>query len=311
MAEKSMPWTGNGTGDGTSGGYTALEWSEMWRRLYLAGQDTSAGVLRGVGSELAVTGAASPLSVGSGSAIVYGKMYTNDTALTLTVATPTVGATGGHVILRLDWSAQTVRVMAIRNTDGLAAIPALTQSVSTQWDIRLATFTIATNGVVTLVDARQYLHMATKISQAMIDAAAVGTAQLANDSVDDTKVGVRVERFYRRQGGHVTTWITPGSTAYDPGMIITQRGSWYISVPSGVESAQETITFPQAFTQIPMVLACLNTLNNGYYPSGVPVGIRVVSASTTQATIEVYRSDNINFAASTNIGLVWVATGAE
>lgn len=278
MAEKAIPWTGNGTGDGTSGGYTALEWSEMWRRLFLGGQETTAGVLRGVGSELAVAGVTSPLSVGTGSAVAYGKVYTNDTALTLTVATPTVGTTGGHVILRLDWAAQTVRAVAVRNTDGLSAIPSLTQSTSTQWEIRLATFTIATNGAITLTDARQYLHMATKVSQAMLDTDSVGTPQLLdnavtttkilNDAVDNTKVGLRVPQFVRRRGGDATQWATVGSDVVGndrtPGMVIAQGGSITIAAGGGA-SGMVTVNFPQAFSATPLVL--LTPMTPGVYLS--------------------------------------------
>ena len=69
MAQKSWPWTGNGTGDGTIGGYTALEWGELWRYLFNGGSEASQGVLKGVMNELAVTGTSSPLSVNTGAAV--------------------------------------------------------------------------------------------------------------------------------------------------------------------------------------------------------------------------------------------------
>lgn len=195
MAEKSFPWTGNGTGDGTSGGYTALEWSEMWRRIFHGGEEASGGVLRGHGNELAVSGSASPLAVNTGAAMVYGKHYYNSASLNLAVTTPVVGTTGGHVILRLDWAAQTVRAVAVRNTDGVAAIPSLTQSLVTQWEIRLATFTITTGGVITLTDARTFAYFGSKVKTAMLDLLAVTTAVINDLAVTTGKIAANAVTF--------------------------------------------------------------------------------------------------------------------
>lgn len=202
MAEKSFPWTGNGTGDGTSGGYTALEWSEIWRKAFLGGGEASQGVCKGVDNELACTGTATPIAVNTGAAFVYGKFYHNTASVNLSVTTPVVGTTGGHVILRLDWTAQTVRLVAVRNTDGVNSTPSLTQSLSTQWEIRLATFTITTGGVIALTDARAYVHMAQRVATANIDDSAVTTvkiadanvttAKLASSAVDENKIATSV-----------------------------------------------------------------------------------------------------------------------
>lgn len=188
MAEKSLPWTGNGTGDGTSGGYTALEWGEIWRKAFLGGGEASQGVCKGVDNELACTGTASPIAVNTGAAFVYGKHYWNTASVNLTVTTPVVGTTGGHVILRLDWTAQTVRLVAVRNTDGVNSTPSLTQSTSTQWEIRLATFTITTGGVIALTDARGYVHMSQRVATANIDDAAVTTVKIADSNVTTAKI---------------------------------------------------------------------------------------------------------------------------
>src|SRR5215212_5870610 len=175
MAQKSFPWTGNATGDGTAGGYTALEWGEIWRKAFLGGGEASQGVCKGSDNELACTGTATPIAVNTGCAFVYGKFYQNTASVNLAVTTPVVNITGGHVVLQLDWTAQTVRLVATRNTDGVAATPSLTQSTSTTWEIRLATFTITTGGVITLTDARAYVHMSQRVATANIDDAAVTT----------------------------------------------------------------------------------------------------------------------------------------
>lgn len=170
MAEKSFPWTANGTGDGTSGGATALEWGEIWRRMFNGGREANGGVAKSHGNELAVSGSASPVAVATGAAWVYGKHYANDASLNLTITTPVVGTTGGHIILRVDWVAQTVRAVAVRNTDGVNSTPALVQSTSTQWEIRLASITITTGGVVALTDTREYARSSVQLATANIQA---------------------------------------------------------------------------------------------------------------------------------------------
>lgn len=183
MAEKAFPFTGNGTGDGTSGGYTALEWSTIWNDWF-----NVSGVLIGVGNTLTTTGTSSPVAVNTGTAIVRGKTYRNTASVNVVISTPSVNTTGGHIILELDWTAQTVRLKSVRNTDGLSAIPSLTQSDSTVWQERLYSYTITTGGVITLTDARTYAHFNTKVSTAMLDDNAVTTAKITDSNITTAKI---------------------------------------------------------------------------------------------------------------------------
>jgi hypothetical protein len=105
---------------------------------------------------LAVSGAASPVSVATGAALVYGLPYENTAIVTQAIATPSVGTTGHRIALRASWAAQTVRVVDIASADGTAAIPALVQSPGVTYDIPLATLTITTGGVITVTDARVF-----------------------------------------------------------------------------------------------------------------------------------------------------------
>jgi hypothetical protein len=167
--EKSAFWTTNGTGDGTSGGYTATEFYDFVRRLITTDQEASQGVLRGVDNELAVSGSNSPLSVATGSAIAHGFFYNNSAALNLTVTSPITGTTGGRVNLKVDWTAQTVRAVVQMNTDGVAAIPSLVQTAGSEWNIPLATFTITIAGAITLTDARNFCVMANYLTAASLE----------------------------------------------------------------------------------------------------------------------------------------------
>lgn len=157
--EKSLFWYTNGftgdTGDGAAP-YTQEEF-RLFNHAWMAKNQADVGVFPGALNELAVSGSASPLSVATGRASVYGFQYWADSAVSLSVSTPGVGTTGGRVVLRADWTAQTVRAAVILNTDGVATIPSMTQSAGSVWDIPLATFTITTGGVIALTDAREWI----------------------------------------------------------------------------------------------------------------------------------------------------------
>jgi len=147
MTETSRFWNTSGDGDGPAAGYDEAEIAAFWLKLFARGVRTS-GIVKGEGNELAVSGSASPLSLNTGAAIVDGLHYENDASLNLTVSTPSSGTTGGRVVLRASWSAQTVRAVIKLNTDGVSTPPALTQTPGTTYEVGLYTFTITTGGVI-------------------------------------------------------------------------------------------------------------------------------------------------------------------
>ena len=155
MAESSRFWTTNGTGDGTGSGYTTANWAEFVRQT-MTTSPASEGVLYGILNSLAVSGTSSPVSIASGSAIGYGYFYTNDSAATQAIATPTTATRIDRIVLRASWAAQTVRITRIAGTEGSGSAPAMTQTAGTTWDIPLATVSITTGGVITVTDARTF-----------------------------------------------------------------------------------------------------------------------------------------------------------
>lgn len=155
MAERSIAWTTNATGDGTSGGYSAANWQNMNLKMFITNPATE-GVLYGIGNNLAVSGSASPVAVNTGSGIVYGIWYENDASVNVTIPTPASLTRIDRIVLRASWSAQTVRITRIAGTEGGGA-PALTQSAGTTWDIPLAQVSITTGGVITLTDQRTWI----------------------------------------------------------------------------------------------------------------------------------------------------------
>lgn len=130
-----------------------------------------------------------------------------------------------------------------------------------------------------------------------IAAGAVGTADLADNAVDDTKAGNRVAQFYRRQGGSATSWFAYGATNYTPTTVRMQAGA--VNFPFGGGVVQR-VTFPTAFSNIPLVFVCNGTNN--------PLGIASIYAVTaTYVDIRYYDSDGTD-----GVGDVqWLAIGPE
>ncbi len=173
MAEASRFWTTGSTGDGASA-YTQAQVNEFFRSIFNSDNFATEGVLATYLNELAVSGTATPIVLATGAAFVYGFWYTNDASKNITISTPVVGTTGHRLVLRADWTAQTVRVVDKSSADGTAAIPALTQTINTTYEISLATFTVTTGGIIAVTDARSYCHFATKVDKNNVDNVGIG-----------------------------------------------------------------------------------------------------------------------------------------
>jgi hypothetical protein len=198
MAEVSIFWPAPTFGDGASN-YTDTQLTQWIRHM------TGGGVHQGFGNELAVSGVASPLTIGYGAAVVNGYPYYLTADMTLAVPTPTGGTTGHSVVLRADWATQTVRVKLRSSPDGNPAFPAVVVSEGTTSETLLAHVAMTTCGVITVTDARDYLYFHTKVARAMIDnnaidgsklnALSVTGAHIVDETISAAKIQNRIRRF--------------------------------------------------------------------------------------------------------------------
>lgn len=279
MTQFSMFWDTDGTGDGLLP-YSDDNWQDLISMLFQR-NTTTEGVVAGYRNELAVTGVASPLSVNTGGAVVYGRPYWSTASENVIVATPVVGTTGGYVAVRRDWAAQTVRLVAVRNTDGLIAIPTATQVAGTTWDVIIATFTITTLGAITLTDARDYCHFNTAL-------------------------------VTRRQGGSATNWDVDGTTNYIPGSAVIQTGQVKITIPAGGGNIarETTITYPQGYKYTPWLGVSTGDLGSSTAQTSRAV-IAVDGANpTTKALIRATRRDITSTGADEDVYCNWIAIGS-
>lgn len=161
MTQVSRFWDGVAVGDATLAPYdAATEFARVMQSVSGAGgvATNQSAVFRGELNELAVTGAATPVSINTGRAITAGTWYENDAASTVAIPTPAALTRIDRIVLRKDWSAavQTVRITRIAGAEGGAA-PGLTQVWGTTWDEPLAQVSIDIAGVITLTDQRQFV----------------------------------------------------------------------------------------------------------------------------------------------------------
>lgn len=162
MAETSRPWDGTTVGDAVDAPYdAAVEWVIYQSALIaLETHDNNGGVVLRDRNHLRATLAAaiSPVAINTGAAIVDGAYYSNSASLNVTIPTP-IGATRyDRIVLRKDYSAQTIRIFRLAGVEG-GGIPALVQLVGITWDIPLATVTITIAGVLSIYsDDRQFIN---------------------------------------------------------------------------------------------------------------------------------------------------------
>jgi hypothetical protein len=379
MTMKSMLWGAPTSGDGAAA-YTEAETTRLFRAL-VGGDPTNEGILWGVYNGFAVTGSATPVSVNTGAAFVYGYFVWDESTNSIAIPTPVVGTTGHRIVLRQSAAAKTVRLTLISSTDGVATLPAITQTAGTTWDTKVYGLTVTTGGVITLTDERTWCHFPTRVETAMVennaitdalirdmaglsvlgraanttgdpaditagsdgyvllrsgtalgfgqvatdgitdlavtsgklgadaviagkiaDGAVDTTATLADNIVDDTKVGNRVPQFYRRQGGDANNWATYGTTTYTPTTVRQQAGVLRMNWSGAGESSDFTVTFPVAFSYTPVVIA--QVLNADYMYC-----FRIKSITSTTVTFRAKNVDGLLI--GNDISIHWFAVGPE
>lgn len=190
MTEKSYLWTTGGAGDGANT-YTRSDWGKIGKIL------ASCRNIEGVSPELlnklvGSVPAANTVRIGTGGALVDGKPYDNSAAMDVNIPSAVgVGNTRiDRVVLRADWTAQTVRITRIAGTDAITpAAPAITQTSETTYDIMLYQALVNVGGDVTITDERVFAQIgADEITNEMIADDAVQGAQIKDGEITSAKL---------------------------------------------------------------------------------------------------------------------------
>lgn len=172
MTQTSSPWDGISIGDAVDAPYSAAEWCAKWAKLSGAFKTRfpNYGVLAGTGDGTydplqPIASGGSNVDVKIGVALVNGTLYETDAAVTVTVAANAAGNPRiDTVVLRVDYTAQTCRVVLKQGTAAASpARPSLTQNTSL-WEMPIADIAVA-NGFSSIVqrdvsDRRRFMHSA-------------------------------------------------------------------------------------------------------------------------------------------------------
>jgi len=134
-------------------------------------------------------------------------------------------------------------------------------------------------------------------------AGSIDTEHVANDAIDDTKVGNRVPQFYRRQGGLANAWYAYGTTNYTPTTVRMQAGATRVTYTEAEVWKSVEVTFPQAFSQPPIVLAT---------PHGVYHHDHIVTVTTTDISASnVWLRVRVDDTGIQQVQIHWLAIGPE
>ncbi len=186
MAEKSWLWTTGGAGDGSTT-YTRTDWSNIIK--VVSECHAFEGVSPGFLNSFAATPSANNVSIASGGAVVDGKPYLNDAAVNVNIPSAVGGGNTriDRIVLRADWTSQTVRITRIAGTDAASPVPpAITQNPGSVYDIKLYQVTVDTAGNVTVTtEERVY----TQIANADIaPAAGIVGSKIAAGAISNTQI---------------------------------------------------------------------------------------------------------------------------
>ena len=123
---------------------------------------------------------------------------------------------------------------------------------------------------------------------------AVTAAKIADDVVTTAHLGDQVPAVIARQGGNASTWAFAGTTSYTPAAVRMQAGQVTTNASGTV-----TVTFPTAFSQIPLIWLTAQS------DSVAILGISVVGASNV--LIVAFNADGSGRLTTIN----WLAIGPE
>lgn len=150
MAETSYFWDGTAIGDATLAPYdAATEFADVIRLLTgMSNSVSKSGIVNRELNELTASISGANILIDTGAAIVYGSVYKNSAIVTIPIPTPVTATRWDRIVLRKDWTLQTVRLVRTIGPEGGVPLP-LVQTPGVIWEMPLINVLCTTGGVIT------------------------------------------------------------------------------------------------------------------------------------------------------------------
>ena len=319
MTEFAGYWTtGASVGDQQAGGYTQVHLATAQK--VMSAVNGPEGVAADYLNELAgtVTGA-NTVAINTGGAVVDGKWYDNNASESITVPSAVGGGNTriDRIVLRCSWAGFTIRIIRLAGTDAATpAVPAVTTTSGTTYDILLYQALVNTAGAVTLTDERAFalIHTA-EIADGAIATAKIAdnaviwtkiadlnitTAKIVDLAVTQAKLAPGASKVVGRVGGSPTDWSSWGSNVYTPDTAKIQVGSLTINFANATIKTV-TVTYPVPFATKPILL-----WTNTSDPQGVFHTTTINETATSFTFQSTYATPTM-----ADVFVRWIAIGAE
>lgn len=239
MAETSYFWDGNAV-LGDDGPYSTADVQDVFFRMLLNGTGNR-GPLKGWRNDLEVSGAASPVTVAAGGAIVYGGFFESDQAASVNIPTPAAGLSRyDRVVVRRTWATYTMRIGRVAGIAAAApAVPALTQTAGVTWEIPLATVLITDAGTITLTDTREFCTFSTTWPANAVDTEHYAPGAVTPADVPDrTRYQLKGSGQIEPDSANACTWVAGASYDYWQFADAATNAGWvYFQAPVGLVGA--------------------------------------------------------------------------
>ena len=286
MAQYSLFWTTGVEGDGLNA-YSQEQMFAFFRNAFSLRANSS--VIFSTGNDLAVSAGPGYVTVQPGAAIPYGVPYVSDANEQLSVPTPAGQTRIDRIVLRIDWTAHTVRVARLAGTEGGGA-PALTQTPGTLYETPLASATINPAGQIAVSDERVYLAYSTVVTSDMILAGAITAAKIANGAVGTLQIADGSVTAAKLQGDALVSDVIY-ATVFEPGEslpIANDVARFYVAhIHNNAHVTQLWATLAAASTSGSVSLTLRDVTKSGVITTLViPQGALSASAACSYAVSE-------------------------
>jgi hypothetical protein len=202
------------------------------------------------------------------------------------------------------------------NTDGVASLPALTDTPNVVREANIAGFTVTTGGVINITVGRVFCRPGIVMPDPdTLEWDGLNQLTIADEGVTAAMAGAGVPTMTERQGGGAVaedTWLTPGTTNFSVGNVKMTAGVGTATLLSGANSVNVAITLPVTFAYPPIIyITPYDYPDLGASLSRLPLIVYAATTTETTASFTFLTKDGVNATANIDVNFSWLVLGAS